>query len=78
MPTETVRMTMKPGYAYELEEGKKWRGSADDDWPIVCYTPDGKELPQGVRYIDAAPCCVFYCTDGRYRAQMTHYVMDHS
>jgi hypothetical protein len=72
--TETIAVRMKNGYAFELTGDKSWRRASDDDWDTVVYNSDGRELPQGARFIDSSLCVVFLCSDGHLRAQLTHYV----
>lgn len=64
---------MQPGYAYAWD-GVGWRGVSDEAWETEVYTPDGRERREGTREIDGSPVTVFRCSDGVYRAQLSHMV----
>lgn len=55
------------GYAYE-HRGRNWRGSRDDDWEIVVYTPTGNEKHLGTRRVDDALVNV-WVSGGKHVAQ---------
>lgn len=57
------------GYAYRNVEDGDWRGSSDDVWETIMYTPTGNEKLLGERHIDGARVRVFRMDDGWYVAQ---------
>lgn len=68
---------MLSGYAFEADpkvSGDDYSAVPNDDWEIVCYSPDGRETELGRVKIDGAACVAFQCSDGLYRAQMAHMV----
>ncbi len=68
---------MTSGYAFETdprESGDNYFEISNDEWEIVVYTPNGREIELGCVNIDGARCTVFSCADGMYRAQMSHMV----
>lgn len=59
------------GYAYRYEQDNDWRGSSDELWDTVRYTPTGNEKLLGERYIDGSRVRVFRTDDGWFIAQTT-------
>jgi hypothetical protein len=60
---------MPSGYCYEFgRDDSRWYISISEDWDTVVYTPTGTETKVGEKRIDGAPCVVFACPDGKFRA----------
>jgi hypothetical protein len=57
------------GYAYRYEQDNDWRGSSDELWDTIVYTPTGNEKLLGERTIDGSRMRVFRTDDGWYIAQ---------
>lgn len=68
---------LKDGYVLEYDGGTNWLSSAEEDWDIEIYNPDGTEQFIGQRYVDGNSHVVFLCSDGKYRAQSKHQCYVH-
>jgi hypothetical protein len=67
--------SMVSGYAYEAnpdEQGEDYFVIPNDAWAVESYTSDDAERYLGNVNIDGAPCAVFACSDGLYRAQVAN------
>lgn len=68
-PRNLAAFTLGSGYAFQLATGKLWSFSVADDWEIVVTCDDPRSTCVGALRIDDAPCLVYLCSDGAYRAQ---------
>lgn len=68
-PRNLATFTLGSGYAFQLATGKLWSFSVADDWDIVVTCDDERSTCVGALCIDDAPCLVYLCSDGAYRAQ---------
>jgi len=68
-PRNVATFKLGSGYAFQLATGKLWSFSVADDWDTVVTCDDERSTCVGALRIDDAPCLVYLCSDGAYRAQ---------